>query len=188
MAKTSMRIVLAIAALGTLGIILWGLFQPAQLALPATTVNMQGSPQVGLYRGNAAPNFTQTTLDGRKISLSDYRGKPVILNFWAIDCEACLIEMPGIEKEYTALHAAHKDLVVLGINTGDADGNVRQFVQRHALTYPMVLDNDATIQALYALSGTPTSYFIDRRGIIHAQSEGADDQATLQRYVDEISS
>jgi len=182
------RIILVVAALGTLAIITVGLFHPG--ASPATTSDTaqssSGAP-VGLTVGDAAPNFTLTTLDGKRVSLSDYRGKPVMLNFWYATCPGCLAEIPGMQRFYASQQAAGKDFVILGINTIDDAQTAQQFVRDYGLTYTIVLDNNQQVTTLYHLNATPTSYFIDRHGIIRSTVVGPVDEATLQQRVAQIS-
>jgi peroxiredoxin len=171
---------------GTLAIITVGLLRPAT-SINSDVKQSDEKGQVGLQKGAAAPNFTLTTIYGQKMSLSDYRGRPVMLNFWMINCEGCQYEMPGMEKVYSGRQGAQKDLVMLGINASDSATDIRQFVGQHHLTYPMLMDGHSYIGQLYALRGTPTSYFIDRNGIIATSSEGALDEEALRQAIQQIS-
>jgi peroxiredoxin len=173
------RLLILAMGLGTLLIIVVGLLSP---------VAANGSrAAVGLQVGNAAPNFTLSTLDGRRVSLSDYRGKPVMLNFWYSTCPGCLAETSDIQRVYAAQRAAGKDVVILGVNILDDAQAAQQFVRRHGLTYQIVLDDHQRVEALYNLEGAPTSYFIDRKGIIRSVVIGPVDATTLQQRLAEIS-
>jgi peroxiredoxin len=174
---------LLVVVIGTLVIILIGLLRPQT---PFSSGSHSPS-NVGFQVGNEAPNFTLTALDGKLISLSDYRGKPVILNFWYATCPGCLAEMPGMQKFYAAQHAAGKDVVVLGINIVDDAPTARQFVQERGVTYPVVLDQNQQVLTLYRVNVTPTSYFIDRKGIIRVFVPAPLDDATLQTNAARIS-
>jgi len=168
------RSVIAVAVIGLLTIIGVGLLHP-------------GGASTGLGVGDAAPNFTLTTLDGKQVSLSSLRGKPVMLNFWYATCPGCLQEIPGLQRFYAAQQAAGKDFVILSVNVVDDAQTAQQFVQTNGLTYTLALDNNQQVQRLYNLTATPTSYFIDRQGIIRATVVGPVDESTLQQDVAEIS-
>lgn len=119
----------------------------------------------GGMTGSPAPDFNLTTLNGHSLSLEHLRGKPVLINFWATWCGPCLAEMPLLEA--TAQRYSD-ELVVLGINEGEAFADVKSFIAREALSYPILLDTDEAVGALYQLNGYPTSVFIDAEGIIRA--------------------
>ncbi len=182
------RVVFIVAALGALAIITVGLLRPTTApGTTSSTLQSSSSAPVGLQVGDVAPNFTLTTLDGKRVSLSNYRGKPVMLNFWYTTCPGCLEEIPGMQQFYASQRAAGKDLVILGINSVDDAQTARQFVQQEGMTYPITLDNHQQVATLYNLTATPTSYFIDRQGIIRSVYVGPISVATLQQRVAEIS-
>jgi peroxiredoxin len=182
-----MRSALTIAAIGLVALIMVGLLRPSS-TLPASTApsSSSGAP-VGLQVGDVAPNFTLTALDGKQVSLNDYRGTPVMLNFWYTTCPGCLEEIPGMQRFYASQRAAGKDLVILGINSVDDAQTARQFVQQEGMTYAIVMDNGGQVATLYSLTATPTSYFIDRQGMIRSVYVGPIGVATLQQRVAEIS-
>ncbi len=98
-AKLLTRLIIIGVVVGTLAIIAAGLLRPAG---SSTLLDEQeNSSQVGSKVGAMAPNFTLPMLNGQKVSLSDYRGKPVLLNFWSTDCASCLIEMPDLQRVYS---------------------------------------------------------------------------------------
>ncbi|GAC1463299.1 MAG: hypothetical protein PVSMB5_02660 [Ktedonobacteraceae bacterium] len=189
-AKLLTRGIIVTVVIGTLAIITLGLLQPAQSnqSNPVNGAGKQTRPgmQVGLQKGDAAPNFTLTTMDGQKVSLSNYRGRPVMLNFWMINCTGCQYEMPGMQKVYAAQQTAHKDLVILAVNSVDSARDIQQFARQRGLTYPILLDAHSATGQLYALRGTPTSYFIDRKGMIYSSSEGPIDEGALQEVVQQL--
>ncbi len=181
-----MRSVLIVAAVGLLAIIGIGLLRPGTPNISSSTSSRSGAP-VGTQVGDAAPNFTLKTLDGKHVSLSDYRGKPVMINFWYATCPGCLAETTGIERFYAAQHAAGKSFVILAVNSVDDAPTDQQFVQQYGITYTPVLDDNQRVATLYNLNATPTSYFIDRQGIIRFVQVGPIDPAMLQQKVAEIS-
>ena len=120
------------------------------------------SPQIGF----SAPDFTLDALDSEKLTLSDLRGKVVLINLWASWCPPCRAEMPALD----AVYRKYRDsgFVVLAVNTTyqDAEADARTFVQRLGLTFPIVLDRDGATSQRYRLQALPTSYFVGRDGII----------------------
>ncbi len=117
-----------------------------------------------------APDFTLTTLDGSSMSLSSLRGKVVLVNFWATWCPPCRDEMPEIQ----AVAREHpNDFVVLGIDNGETVDVVKPFVKEFNLTFPILLDPDFTVANDYQVKALPTSFFIDRAGIVRATNIGA---------------
>jgi peroxiredoxin len=182
-----MRSVLIVAAVGLLAIIAVGLLHPGSTPTASSSTSTSSGAPVGLQVGNAAPNFTLTTLDGKQVSLSDFRGKPVMLNFWYATCPGCLAEIPGMQRFYAVQQAAGKHFVILGVNNVDDAQTAQQFAQQYGLTYTLVMDNNQQVATLYNLTATPTSYFIDRQGVIRATVVGPVDDATLQQKVAEIS-
>jgi len=136
---------------------------------------------VGTIVGDAAPNFTLTLLNGKKASLSDYRGKSVLLNFWYSTCPGCQVEIPGIQRFYAGQQAAHKDFVVLGVDAVDDAATAQQFARQQGMTYPIMIDAEQYVTSLYGVTATPTSFFIDRNGIIRATQVGPVDDNTLNK-------
>jgi peroxiredoxin len=126
----------------------------------------------GLEIGVKAPDFELVTLEGKKVKLSDYRGKKVLLNFWATWCPPCKKEMPDMEK----LHEkAGDELVILAVNN-DPENNVKGFAKEMGVTFPILLDNtDAkkSITDKYRVQSIPTTFFVDKDGIIQNKFLGA---------------
>src|SRR5258707_6889390 len=177
------RSVLTVVVIGVLAFIVAGLLRPGA----ASTTPSSSGATVGLQIGDVAPNFTLTSLDGKQVSLSQFRGKPVMLNFWYSTCPGCLAEIPAMQRFYSAQQAAGKDFVILGVNCVDDAQTAQQFSQQYALTYSLALDNNQQVATLYNLTATPTSYFIDRQGMIRSVVVGPVDETTLQQDVTEIS-
>lgn len=180
------RSMMLVVAVGLLAIFTVSLLRPGSASTVSPTTTSSSAP-VGLQVGDAAPNFTLTTLDGKQVSLSDFRGKPVMLNFWYATCPGCLAEIPGMQRFYAAQQAAGKNFVILGVNSVDDAQTAQQFAQQYGLTYALVMDKNQQVATLYSLTATPTSYFIDRQGIIRFVQVGPIDEAALQQKVAEIS-
>ena len=125
-----------------------------------------------------APDFTLKDLDGNTVRLSDFRGKVVFLNFWATWCPPCRAEMPDIEK----VHRKYKDqdVVVLGIDLRESASTVRAFVEDGGYTWAFLLDTTGEVGSMYRVSAIPTSYFVDKKGIIRAVTIGGMTAATME--------
>src|SRR5699024_1381412 len=129
------------------------------------------SDEVGLELGQIAPDFELQRLNGEKVSLSDYRGKRVILNFWATWCPPCREEIPDFQKLYS-----NKDVVILAVNMTDtekSDEDVDKFVDNYEMTFPVLMDIDGEISSKYEVQAYPTSYMIDSDGHIQFMAMGA---------------
>jgi len=116
--------------------------------------------------GNLAPDFQLSNLDGQLVSLNDFGGKPVLVNFWATWCPPCRSEMPFIQETYTDKKWADEGLVVLAIDIGEKASIVGEFVNNYGLTFPVLLDIERDVSLEYYVRGIPTTFFIDREGII----------------------
>jgi cytochrome c biogenesis protein CcmG/thiol:disulfide interchange protein DsbE len=112
-------------------------------------------------------------------SLADYKGKVVVLNFWASWCKPCTQELPLLEKTHRSL--AGRDATVLGANYQDLSESALGFVRRFKLTYPSLRDRDGQFADRYGSRAFPETFVIDRRGRIAAQRRGPVDQAWLDR-------
>jgi len=135
--------------------------------------------------GEAAPNFELQNLDGQSISLSSLKGKPVLVNFWAIWCSPCVSEMPYIQE----IHEDWSDsgLMVLAINIGDSPPAVEQFLQEHNLSLPVLLDTKKNVAPKYGIRAIPTTFFIDKDGIVRNKVIGAfPSKAAIESRLNEI--
>jgi len=137
--------------------------------------------------GFSAPDFTLDILGGGQVTLSELRGKVVVINLWASWCPPCRAEMPAIEKVYRAY--ADRGVVVLGVNTTyqGSEPDAAAFVRKYSLTFPIPLDRDGSVSQRYALRGLPTTFFIDRKGIIRSIIVGGPmSEATIQSKIEEL--
>jgi cytochrome c biogenesis protein CcmG/thiol:disulfide interchange protein DsbE len=177
----SRRWTLATASILVLGVI-WTF--ASRVPVAATT---GGAPPPSPREGFSAPDFTLETLDSDQVSLSDLRGKAVLVNFWASWCPPCRAEMPAIEKVYRT----YKDLglEVLAVNTTNQDevDAASAFVQELGLTFPIPLDRTGAVSASYTLHGLPSSYFVDPDGVIRSVVVGGPmSEALIQSKVEDL--
>ena len=138
-----------------------------------------GTPATGRpVAGSRAPDFTLTDLDGNTVRLSDLLGKVVFLNFWATWCSPCRAEMPDIE----ALHRKYRDrgVVVLGVDLRESESTVRTYLERGGYTWTFLIDTTGRVASAYRVSAIPTSFFIDREGVIRAVVIGGMTASTME--------
>ncbi|NMH68913.1 redoxin domain-containing protein [Bacillus sp. RO3] len=183
---------LAIVAL-LIGIFLVNLFQDQQekkereeaAQLASESMDLSDAKQ-GLAKGDRAPDFELTTLEGETIKLSDYQGKKVILNFWATWCPPCKAEMPHMESYYED-YAEEENVEILAVNlTSMDDGKkaVQQFVDGYELTFPIPMDEEGKVGDEYRVFTIPTTYMIDTGGIIQHKIVGPMNEEMMSKMVE----
>ena len=121
--------------------------------------------------GQPAPDFTLSDLDGNSVSLTDFAGKPVLVNFWNTGCPPCREEMPYLQQVYD--ENIGTELVMLTINIAESADTVKDFFQDRNLSLPVLLDSDTAVTRRYDIQGIPTTFFIDKEGIIRVKVIGA---------------
>lgn len=121
-----------------------------------------------IVAGALAPDFTLKDLDGEDVSLSDYRGKLVILNFWATWCGFCDKEMPDLDK----INSEFDDVVVLAVDAMEDRDTVAKYIEEGGYDFDVVLDSEGEISKLYLVSAFPTSYFIEEDGTLIGRVAG----------------
>lgn len=131
------------------------------------------TPDGGSGSETPAPDFQLLSLDGQTISLSDFRGKPVLLNFWASWCGPCEFEMPFLQEIYEDEEWSGKGLVILAVDIGEHPARVKMFMERLGLSFTVLLDVDQEVTLLYNIRAIPTTFFIDKDGIIQDVKIGA---------------
>ena len=134
--------------------------------------------------GQKAIDFTLTDLDGKKVSLSDFKGKNVYINFWATWCPWCVKELPDIEKVYNEYK--DKDLVILAVDLGESKDTVKSFINRNNYHFKALLDSGESVAQAYNVNSIPVSIFIDKNGNITVKRVGALSAEEMQAYVKQL--
>jgi peroxiredoxin len=142
----------------------------ARLAFEFVTPRKTAAVEIGTRIGDRAPNFTLPTIDGKEVSLSQLRGKIVMINFWETSCSACASEMPDIQAVFDTW--SRDDLEILAVNHGERAAFVQSFIDSKGLTFPALLDSDQAVSNMYQISTIPTTFFIDADGIIKRIKSG----------------
>lgn len=171
--KTRLVVILSIISSTVLGIILF-------LRYPSVE-----SRSYGLNLGvqeyavpSEARDFTLKDINNKRISLKNYRGKIVMLNFWATWCTPCRQEMPSMEKLYRQFK--NRGFVVVSVASGDDSKNVNAFIKEYNITFPALLDSDLEVTSHYKVWVLPTTYFINPKGEIIGKIHGSRDWSTKE--------
>jgi peroxiredoxin len=169
------RLLLSSANLYRIGLLIGAAFA---FAAALVLIMLTGLPERADFTGQAipgqlpiapeinaiAPNFERSTPNGEVLRLSDFRGAPVIINFWATWCEPCRVEMPILQALYDARKS--DGLRILAVNLGESANVIRDWQTRMGLTYDMLVDEQQSVAALYHLRGQPSTYIVSPNGII----------------------
>lgn len=118
-----------------------------------------------------APDFALKGEDGKTYRLSEYRGKVVIVNFWATWCPPCRYEMPSLERAWSMLK--DKDVVVLAINVGENADVIFEFTGQYPMSFPLPMDLDGAVIKQYPVTGLPTTYVINPEGLATHRAVGS---------------
>lgn len=149
---------------------------------------------IGLKKGETPPDFTLTTLEGDEVTLSELRGKKVVLNFWATWCPPCKAEMPHMQNYYEE-YAKDENVEILAVNLTAVErdileenkiATVETFRDSYELTFPVLLDKENIADKIYQVITIPTTYFIDTDGYIRHRIEGPVNTDMLEGYVDAL--
>lgn len=182
-------IFLWIGAVVVAGLLLAGAFAGGvflrRILFPTSEASAESAPeppaaagQPAPRLGSLAPGFSLNDLDGNPVSLADFRGRPVLINFWATWCGPCEAEMPAINRAFLASQA--EGLVVLGIDLEEHPDTIRSFVDYYELDFTILADREGVVAGQYQVQGLPTSFFIDRAGRIAHIHIGQMSEADLE--------
>jgi cytochrome c biogenesis protein CcmG, thiol:disulfide interchange protein DsbE len=160
---------------GIVALCLLGLYVASRRATPKAKAASSGS---------AAPNFTVTDIDGRKLTLSDYKGKVVLLDFWATWCTPCRAEIPHFVEMQNKY--GPQGFQVVGISMDDDGKPVREFYQQYKMNYPVAVGDDKLADQFGGVMGLPVNFLIDREGRIHSKHLGATDVSVFDEEVNQL--
>jgi thiol-disulfide isomerase/thioredoxin len=173
----------------------WSMFSILVLTIGAAWIWLSTAPMGSTTQGDIpapqegflAPDFRLETFGKDVYTLSELRGKPVLINFWASWCPPCRSEMPAIQKVYDKYQ--DQGFVVLAVNSTHQDnlGDAITFAQIRKLTFPILLDKDGSVGDLYEVRSLPTTFFVDLQGIIQEVVVGGPmSEALLQIRVEQL--
>ncbi len=156
------------------------------LAIAGAMLRPAAGPLSAQTLGSPAPAFTLKTLAGGTVSLSDYVGRPVFLNFWASWCKPCRGEMSDIIAAYDTHQGEHLQVLAINLTDQERMTDARKFADEFHMPFPVLLDEKGKVRKGYALRGVPTSVFIDTHGIVRLINPGPITRETIQRGLVEI--
>ncbi|MDF2789440.1 MAG: alkyl hydroperoxide reductase [Neobacillus sp.] len=173
------KVIAAVVLIALLGV---AIVQAMDKKAEPENVSQEAANMGGLKVGAKAPDFELKTLAGDTVKLSDFKGKKVMLNFWATWCPPCKAEMPAMEEFHKE---AGDDVVILAVNI-DPHLDVKAFVDENGITFPIPLDAEDKVNETYQVLSIPTTYFIDTKGNIGNKYIGAMNLDAMKQYTKEL--
>jgi thiol-disulfide isomerase/thioredoxin len=166
--------------------------QDAEVATPPADASIPENDYTTPLNGKPAPNFTLQDLSGNKVSLASYKGRPLVVDFWATWCAPCQIEIPWFEKLHDQY--AGQGLEILGVSADELDKDdaaklftekrdISDFVAKMHMNYPILVDAQSVEDAWGGLDSLPTTFFIDRNGKVVASTVGLAPRAEIEAYI-----
>ena len=141
------------------------------------------APKQGPVIGSEVGDFALPGIEGQSISLSQYRGKAILLNFWATWCVPCKDEMPLLQEVFDS----HSDqLVVIGVNSQESEIDVQRFISENGISFPIALDESGEIARKFLVNGYPTTFLIDQKGVLRNLHIGELRVDILKGYLAEL--
>jgi peroxiredoxin len=161
----------------------------ALLALLMVSIPILSGCAIGTAAGvaspnNPAPDFTAYDLQGNPVTLSSLKGKVVLVNFWASWCQYCRAEMPDLEKFSEKYRASGVEVV--GLDVGEDSFTIYNFAQQNGLSFRLWRDPDENIAKAYGVSGYPTTFFIDKQGVVRHIEVGQMSFATMEKNLQDL--
>jgi len=180
----------AIAFLVLIGLVVYGAYDDFRGSSSDTGPAAEAAEtglETGIRKGQLAPDFALEDLQGNTVRLSDFRGKKVLVNFWATWCPPCRAEMPHLQKFYEDYRS--QGVVVLGVNLTPTEKNpdrVQKFAKEQHLTFPIVLDKEGTVKNTYRVVAYPTTFLLDTGGVIRETFHGPMQYDMMKKAVSRI--
>ncbi len=142
------------------------------------------SAEVAPKVGAQAPDFTLKDLNGQEVTLSNFRGQPVLINFWATWCPPCRLEKPFLERAYEKYK--EEGFVILAVNMRESEATVQAFVEQSGTTFTILLDKSGMVVSLYRVYAAPTSFFVDKEGIIIDRYMGPLTEQAIEKRLEQM--
>ncbi|GJL80201.1 MAG: hypothetical protein NPINA01_31900 [Nitrospinaceae bacterium] len=142
---------------------------------PSVWAHQQAFENMGITKPRvekSAPGFALQDIQGNMVNLEDFRGKAILLNFWATWCEACKEELPSMQRLYEALSSQGVEVVAISIDRRNFD-RVKKYAKEYNLTFPVLWDPEQKVRKHYYIMGLPTTYLIDPNGRLKGFASGA---------------
>ena len=156
--------------------------RPAERAVAGNAV--QAAATAAALPNHPAPDFTLVTLDGTQVRLSELKGQVVLINIWATWCPPCRAEMPMIQAAYERYR--EQGFTVVAVDLREDPAAVDAFMKERALTFPALLDRDGRVSSAYRAYALPSSFFVDRNGVIRAVYRGPMPRSVIAGTVEQL--
>ncbi|MGE7759403.1 thiol-disulfide oxidoreductase ResA [Peribacillus sp. NPDC097895] len=150
----------------------------------ALYTNFTKDKNESLRKGSDAPNFVLTDMEGKAHKLSDYKGKGVFLNFWGTYCKPCEYEMPYMQNQYK--NFKDQGVEILAVNVGESDYAVNNFITKHDLTFPVMIDKGREVENAYRVDILPVTFLVDKEGKVIDIITGALTEESIQKHMERI--
>ncbi|CAH0182096.1 Thiol-disulfide oxidoreductase ResA [Peribacillus sp. Bi96] len=150
----------------------------------ALYTNFTKDKNESLRKGSDAPNFVLTDMEGKAHKLSDYKGKGVFLNFWGTYCKPCEYEMPYMQNQYK--NFKDQGVEILAVNVGESNYAVNNFITKHDLTFPVMIDKGREVENAYRVDILPVTFLVDKEGKVIDIITGALTEESIQKHMERI--
>lgn len=188
--KKSVKWIIAAAAFAVLitaAVLLYnGLSENYQGDSLAVNASSQTQENAGSDDEQKAPDFTVLDSEGNKVKLSDYRGKPVVLNFWATWCYYCKQEMPDFDKAYEKYPGVHFMMVNATDGARETAAAAKEYIKEQNFDFPVFFDTESEAASAYYVTGLPSTFFINKDGEVVTYANGMLDLQTLEKGIEMI--